>query len=164
MEQQGLGKITKQIYRSTKTYGHNEGLSCAFRQWRATHSHCSLIHGYALSFKFVFACSVLDERHWVQDFGALAELKDGLKQHFDHKTVVAMDDPLLDSFEEMERLGLLRLTILHSVGCEEFAQFGWQLANALVTKAHPDGRVWVESCEVAEHGANSAIYTVEPVL
>ncbi|HEX2555077.1 MAG TPA: hypothetical protein VHL98_15360, partial [Microvirga sp.] len=43
------------IYRSTKVYDHNEGLSCCFRQWRATHSHCRLLHGYALAFKFVFA-------------------------------------------------------------------------------------------------------------
>ena len=27
------------MYRSTKTYDHNEGLSCCFRQWRADHSH-----------------------------------------------------------------------------------------------------------------------------
>ncbi len=44
-----------EIYRSTKMYDHNEGLSCCFRQWRATDSHCRLIHGYALAFKFVFA-------------------------------------------------------------------------------------------------------------
>ena len=36
------------VWRSTKTYGHEEGLSCCFRQWRATHSHCRLLHGYAL--------------------------------------------------------------------------------------------------------------------
>lgn len=41
------------VYRSTKTYGHNAGLSCAFRQWKAN-SHCKYLHGYALSFKFVF--------------------------------------------------------------------------------------------------------------
>ena len=35
------------MYRSSKTYGHEIGLSAAFRQWRAQ-SHCRLIHGYAL--------------------------------------------------------------------------------------------------------------------
>ena len=40
------------MYISTKTFGHESGLSCAFRQPNATHSHCSLIHGYALAFKF----------------------------------------------------------------------------------------------------------------
>ena len=52
---------TRQIYRSTKTYDHNEGLSCCFRQWRAD-SHCNLVHGYALAFRFVFATHTLDER------------------------------------------------------------------------------------------------------
>ena len=46
------------VWRSTKTYGHEEGLSCCFRQWRATHSHCRLLHGYALSFRLTFASGV----------------------------------------------------------------------------------------------------------
>jgi 6-pyruvoyltetrahydropterin/6-carboxytetrahydropterin synthase len=58
------------VYRSIKTYGHNEGLSCCFRQWRATHSHCRLIHGYALAFKLVFATRELDERNGVSILGA----------------------------------------------------------------------------------------------
>ena len=33
------------------------------------HSHCRLIHGYALAFKFVFATRELDERNWCFDFG-----------------------------------------------------------------------------------------------
>ena len=35
----------KALYRSTKRYSQEEGLSCCFRQWRAAHSHCRLIHG-----------------------------------------------------------------------------------------------------------------------
>jgi 6-pyruvoyltetrahydropterin/6-carboxytetrahydropterin synthase len=142
---------------STKTFGHDLGLSCAFRQWRAS-SHCALIHGYSLSFKFVFGCTYLDDRSWVQDFGNLKELKAGLQEHFDHKTAVAMNDPMLETFMELERKGLVQLTILPNVGCEAFALTGWNLANDLITREHPDNRVWVESCEVAEHGANSAIY------
>ena len=37
----------------TKTYGHDLGLSCCFRQWGAS-SHCRFLHGYALSFSFTF--------------------------------------------------------------------------------------------------------------
>ena len=62
-------------YYSTKTYGHEEGLSCMFRQPLATHSHCSLLHGYALSFSFKFGCDGLDDKNWVVDFGNLKELK-----------------------------------------------------------------------------------------
>src|SRR3712207_1057849 len=77
------------LFRSTKTYDHNEGLSCCFRQWRATDSHCSLLHGYALSFRFVFACSELDERNWCYDFGALKPVRAWLKSMFDHTMLVA---------------------------------------------------------------------------
>ena len=35
-------------YYSTKTYGHNIGLACVFRQPNADHSHCHLLHGYSL--------------------------------------------------------------------------------------------------------------------
>ena len=62
--------LPREIYRSTKTYDHNEGLSCCFRQWRAD-SHCKLLHGYALAFKFVFATRALDARNCCYDFGGL---------------------------------------------------------------------------------------------
>ena len=69
-------------YYSTKTYGHEEGLSCMFRQPLATHSHCSLLHGYALSFSFKFGCNHLDDKNWVVDFGDLKDLKAWLKDSF----------------------------------------------------------------------------------
>ena len=110
---------------STKTYGNDRGLSCAFRQWRATHSHCSLIHGYSLGFKLVFECESLDERNWVMDFGAFKS--NGIKEHlsyiFDHTTIVAADDPELDQFKHLEALGLIQLRVLDHVGCEKFAIF-----------------------------------------
>ena len=83
-------------YYSTKTYGHEEGLSCAFRQPLATHSHCSLLHGYALSFSFKFGCEQLDDKNWVVDFGGLKELKAWLKDNFDHKITVSKDDEQID--------------------------------------------------------------------
>ena len=39
-----------------------DGYSTAFRQWRATHSHCKYIHGYALKFKVWFEGD-LDEKN-----------------------------------------------------------------------------------------------------
>ena len=56
------------VFRSTKTYGHEMGFSCAFRQHRAD-SHCRLVHGYALAFHFEFEATELDVRNWVVDFG-----------------------------------------------------------------------------------------------
>jgi 6-pyruvoyltetrahydropterin/6-carboxytetrahydropterin synthase len=145
---------------STKTYSHDLGISCAFRQWRAEHSHCQYLHGYALSFKFIFGCDHLDDKNWVQDFGGLKLLKERLMESFDHKTVVAEDDPLLGKFHELEQLGMLQLTVLPSVGCEKFAEYAYDLASKTIAELDSNmlGRVWVVNCEVAEHGSNSAIY------
>ncbi len=38
-------------YISTKLF---ENYSVAIRQWKAQHSHCQLLHGYALKFKEKF--------------------------------------------------------------------------------------------------------------
>lgn len=48
-------------YKSTKLYGHEIGLSAAFRQWRAE-SHCRFLHGYALAVRFEFEADELDVR------------------------------------------------------------------------------------------------------
>ena len=147
-------------YFSTKTYGHNIGLSAVFRQPNANHSHCHLIHGYSLQFKFTFGCDNLDNKNWVVDFGGLKTLKKWLEDSFDHKTVLDHRDPHLDKFKELEELGLCELTILDGVGVERFAYHAWVFADKLVREAS-NGRCWCESVECAEHGANSAIYTKE---
>ena len=79
-------------YKSTKTFGHELGLSSAFRQWKAQ-SHCRFVHGYALAVKFEFEAEELDVRNWVVDFGSLKSLRKMLEDTFDHKLLVAEDDP-----------------------------------------------------------------------
>ena len=143
-------------YYSTKTYGHERGLSCAFRQPNATHSHCSLLHGYSLSFKFVFGCSGLDDKNWVVDFGGLKDLKDWLEDNFDHKIAVDEKDPLLDNIRALEEVGLGVIRTMDGVGCEKFALHAFNFANDLVDKMS-QGRCWCEEVEVREHGANSAL-------
>jgi 6-pyruvoyltetrahydropterin/6-carboxytetrahydropterin synthase len=145
------------LYRSTKTYDHSEGLSCCFRQWRAVHSHCQLIHGYALAFKFIFAACELDERNWCFDFGGLKDVKKWLHDHFDHTMIAAEDDPHLPTFKLLAASGLVDLRVLPSVGCEAVAQYVFSHVNTVVCE-RTQGRVWVESVEVREHGGNSALY------
>lgn len=146
--------MNSRFYQVVKTYGHERGLSCAFRQWRATHSHCSLIHGYAIAVEVCFEAEDLDARNWVVDFGDMDRFKDWLQDTFDHKTLVAMDDPMLPKFQAMEDCGLLKLRILEAVGCEKFAELVYSQAVALF--AHD--RVRVKYVKVAEHGSNAAVY------
>lgn len=145
-------------YTSTKTYGHEVGLSCAFRQWRSTDSHCRFLHGYAISVRLEFEASELDERNWVVDFGGLKDLKQVLQDTFDHKTVVAHDDPLMDWFHQGHEQGLLDMVILDDVGCERFAEHVHQLASHWLDRHGYAPRCRVSLVEVREHGANSAIF------
>ena len=143
-------------YFSTKTYGHNIGLSACFRQPNA-HSHCKFLHGYSLQFKFTFSCDELDERNWVVDFGGLKPLKAWLENTFDHKVVLDKEDPHMEAFVNLQSRGLAELTLLKGVGVEKFAEHAFNFANKLV-KEMTNNRCYVVSCECAEHGANSAIY------
>lgn len=144
-------------YYSTKTYGHNIGLSACFRQPHADHSHCRFLHGYSLQFTFTFAADELDNKNWVVDFGGLKPLKAWLEKTFDHKVVLDRADPMLYKFAELENAGLAELTILDGVGVEKFAYHAWQQANELVQEM-TNGRCRCIEVECAEHGANSAIY------
>lgn len=145
-------------FQSTKTYGNHIGISAAFRQWKA-HSHCRFIHGYALGFKFIFEADELDESNWVVDFGGLKPLKAMLEDTFDHKVVVAEDDPHLDYFKQGEALGVLELVVVPAGGCEKFAELVYECTEQWLKDAGFAPRCRVVSVEVFEHGANSAIYT-----
>ncbi len=168
----------------TKTYGHECGLSACFRQWRAK-SHCRFLHGYPLSFKFTFAASELDENGWVINFGGLKPLKSWLEEMFDHKLLVAKDDPQLERLEALMpyktgiihggvrdgeptriyQLGdpeqLAQVRVVPAVGCEAFATMAWKRAQLLLVDDGLSGRVSLVEVEVREHGANSAIYAGE---
>lgn len=147
------------MYKSTKRYGHEIGLSCCFRQHRAD-SHCRLLHGYALSFKFTFCTEDddLDVRNWVVDFGGLKSLKAMLEDTFDHTLLVADDDPKREALLELGKLGLARVVCVPATGCEAAARMVFSCTKQWLRDAGYAGRVWLESVEVAEHGANSAIY------
>ena len=145
-------------YQSTKTFGHHLGLSVAFRQHKAG-SHCRFVHGYALAFRFVFEANELDERHWVVDFGSLNSLKGWLEDTFDHKVIVAEDDPQIAWFREGHRLGVLDLVELPAAGCEKFAEYVFGATETWLEANGYAPRCRLVSVEVMEHGANSAIFT-----
>lgn len=143
---------------STKTWGHEVGLSTCFRQWRSGNSHCRFLHGYALSVNVKFAATALDDRNWVVDFGGLKDLKHWLESTFDHKTVVAADDPEIEWFHEAQRRGIVDLVVVPAVGCERFALLVSEAATRWLDEHGYAGRCRVCEVEVREHGANSAIY------
>ena len=169
-------------YYSTKTYGTDRGLSCCFRQWRASHSHCSTLHGYSIGIRLVFECDTLDDKNWAMDFGGLKEFKAWADHMFDHTLIIAQDDPHLEFFRKMswmgdmpvsgvgsqpelkphERGALCDLRVVEGVGCEMFARLCYdKMAELLAsgTMLYPiNPTVRIKSAEVFEHAGNSAIY------
>jgi 6-pyruvoyltetrahydropterin/6-carboxytetrahydropterin synthase len=169
-------------YLSTKTYGNDRGLSCCFRQWRSTHSHCSLLHGYSIGIKLIFESETLDDRNWVMDFGGLKAFKEWADWQFDHTLCVGSDDPHLETFQALAKLGkqadggVVDLRIVEAVGCEKFAELAYRTMREILMAYqvggkwhHPDGRTFearypveigvrLRSAEVFEHAGNSAVY------
>ena len=143
------------IYSSTKLISLG---SCAFRQWRATHSHCSKIHGYELQAKFYFGGSFLDGRNWIIDFGELKEIKEKLNNIFDHTFCVALDDPFLEDFKALHEKGVIDLRLFENgVGIERAAEVCFNVATEYLKEHYGELR-WVDKVEVFEHDRNSAIY------
>jgi 6-pyruvoyltetrahydropterin/6-carboxytetrahydropterin synthase len=144
-------------YISTKTYTQIGPV--AYRQWRAD-SHCRFIHGYALSFHFEFESDTLDARNWTLDFGGLRVLKEKLEDWFDHKLLVAQDDP---QYAELIKLGdqkLAQITVVAKTGCEGIAEFLYEYINTIMLPSFGAGeaeRVWCCRVEVRETNSNMAM-------
>ena len=152
-------------YQSNKLF---DGYSTCFRQWKAEGTHCKFLHGYAVSFRVWFEGD-LDHRNWVWDFGGMKRAtntiegknpKDYFNWLLDHTTIVAEDDPYLDTFVQMESDGIIQLRILPSVGCERFAEFLYKKINEFL-QIETNKRVRVIKVEVYEHERNAASYSEE---
>ena len=75
----------------------------------------------------------------------------------DHTTIVAKDDPYLESFQKMHVDGIIQLRILESTGCERFAEYLHKVINEFL-ELETEGRVKAVKVEVYEHERNSASY------
>lgn len=146
-------------YKFTSTKEYVDAFPCAYKQWKAD-SHCSLNHGYSFSIKFYFGANDLDKRGWVCDYGGLKELKKILEEQFDHRTLIAADDPDLETYKNLEKKGILKLTILPGMGCEMIADMLYKFVNGVyipdyLGKGEAD-RIWCYKVEVRETQANMA--------
>jgi 6-pyruvoyltetrahydropterin/6-carboxytetrahydropterin synthase len=159
-------------YGSSKTYVHSAGLSCCFRQWRAEDTHCRFLHGYSLQVKVDFEAFTLDGRNWVMNFGGLKEFKRFLEETFDHKTIIAEDDPMLPFFREMangvscrqlyraqtNEAKLIQLVVLPHVGCESFARYIFEWLDEWIKSTPSCDHVMVKKVTINEHDGNGAWY------
>ena len=141
---------------STKEY--KELAPVAYHQWRDRDGNCSLIHGYALSFYFEFESDSLDFRNWVVDYGGLRPLKELLEQLFDHKFLLAEDDPKFDDIMKLQDLGLAEITVVEGTGCEALADFLYKHLNTgFLKELGVADDVWCSCVQVRETEKNMAM-------
>ena len=144
-------------YQVVKTYGHEQGLSCVFRQWRAS-SHCRYLHGYAISVELTFEATSLDSRNWVIDFGSLKPVKEMLSKMYDHTLLRATDDPMWDDLFRLglHSLGVADVRAVQATGCEAIAAeiHAW-VANWLALQDNVND-VRIVKVTVKEHPGNAA--------
>lgn len=148
------------MYVSTKIF---DNYSVALRQHKAQHSHCQLLHGYALRFKVWFSSETLDDMNWVVDFGGFKDapigngLKSWMEDNFDHVLLIEKDDPYLDFFESAAMEGICKLKVMEKMGCESLAKMVCDKFNEVLYKTDA-GRCRVVRVECFENEKNSAIY------
>lgn len=145
------------VWQSTKKYTHAVGLSCCYRNWRAD-SHCAQLHGYSLQVSFEFEATELDERNFVVDFGGLKNLKGWLEETFDHKCLVASDDPYINMYREMDSVRVITMREVPEISCERFAEMIYEYTEQWLKDAGFSPRCQLASVRVDEHGANGAVF------
>lgn len=142
-------------FKSTKTF--HEAFPVAYRQWRAG-THCDQLHGYALSVHLEFGGFELDARSWLVDFGGLRGLKGQLEDLFDHKHLVATDDPHIEVLRELHRLKVSSITEVERTGCEGLSDFIFEHLNDGWLRENGYGdRVICTKVEVRETQSNMAM-------
>jgi len=154
-------------FQSTKIF---DNYSVALRQWKASHSHCELLHGYALKFKVWFESvtpddenSGLDDMNWIVDYGGFKDspigngLKASLNDKFDHTLLIEKDDPYLDFFQSAAMEGICKLVVMDKMGAESCAKMVYEHFNEVLSKTDA-GRCKVVKVECFENDKNSSIY------
>lgn len=159
------------MFRSTKKLGP---ISTSHRNWMAEFNpnrnskKCAWCHGYSRYIEFTFD-GELDSRQWVMDFGDLKYVKKWLEENWDHKTLVASNDPKLDKLKEMELNDLISLTIIDvsnegwGPGIEGSCVWVYDSINPIIMDKTKN-RVQISKIQIWEHEQNSAIFIPERLI
>lgn len=143
------------MYVSTKNY--EQEFPIAYRQWRAD-TACAYIHGYSISVYLEFESEYLDNRNWVVDFSSLRPFKEFMKDLFDHKLLVAQDDPEFKTFEDLHKRGLCKMTVVEKTGCEGISKWLYDYVNEIWLPENGYGHVHCRLVKITETPSNSAWY------
>ena len=143
-------------FKSSKRFGP---ITTGHRQWRDT-GHCSYVHGYGRYVRITFEATELDERGWVMDFGDLRDVKSWIESEWDHRTLIAADDPVISELKVLEEVGGINLNILpegYLPGIEESCRYLYDKLNPMIQRK-TNNRVEITRVECWETEKNQAEY------
>ena len=143
-------------YKSSKRFGP---ITTGHRQWRDK-GHCSYVHGYGRYVRLTFEATELDERGWVMDFGDLRDVKSWIESEWDHRTLIAADDPAIPELKTLEEVGGINLNILpegYLPGIEESCRYLYDKLNPVIQRK-TNNRVEITRVEIWETEKNQAEY------
>ena len=143
-------------YKSSKRFGP---ITTGHRQWRDK-GHCSYVHGYGRYVRLTFEATELDERGWVMDFGDLKTVKSWIESEWDHRTLIAADDPVIPELKTLEEVGGINLNILpegYLPGIEESCRYLYDKLNPVIQRK-TNNRVEITRVEIWETEKNQAEY------
>ena len=143
-------------YKSSKRFGP---ITTGHRQWRDK-GHCSYVHGYGRYVRLTFEATKLDERGWVMDFGDLKDVKSWIESEWDHRTLIAADDPVIPELKTLEEVGGINLNILpegYLPGIEESCRYLYDKLNPVIQRK-TNNRVEITRVEIWETEKNQAEY------
>ena len=86
--------------------------------------------------------------------------KEWMDYMFDHTTVIANDDPELETFSKMHDKGIIQLRVLEATGAEKFSEYIFNKLNDFVIQ-ETNGRVKIAQVEFFENKKNTAIYEAD---
>ena len=143
-------------YKSSKRFGP---ITTGHRQWRDK-GHCSYVHGYGRYVRLTFEATELDERGWVMDFGDLRGVKKWIEDEWDHRTLIAADDPVIPELKALEKVGGINLNILpegYLPGIEESCRYLYDNLNPMIQQK-TNNRVELTRIEIWETERNQGEY------
>ena len=107
-----------------------------------------------------FEATELDERGWVMDFGDLRGVKNWIEDEWDHRTLIAADDPVIPELKILEEVGGINLNILpegYLPGIEESCRYLYDKLNPIIQRK-TNNRVEITRVEIWETEKNQAEY------
>ena len=94
------------------------------------------------------------------DFGDLRDVKSWIESEWDHRTLIAADDPVIPELKALEKVGGINLNILpkgYLPGIEESCRYLYDRLNPVIQRK-TNNRVEITRVEIWETEKNQAEY------